>query len=320
LGAACALDATETRRDNEAGEEDERRGESAMTADAGCLVLFPGALGDAVCLEPAIAHLAATMPVTLYARGGAAEVAMLYPSPVTVRSLDAVEIARLFAPEDDPRTTSWLARYERVVSFTGADVPTVVRRLQSTGRGTVVRFPRPPLDEHAADLFLRAAGGDPARVAAVPRLVRPSHGSARGAPPLLVLLPGSGGRQKRVSANLHAVLARQWRGAGGEIVIVLGPAEDGEDVVWRALGRIERPASITALAALLASSAAFVGNDSGPSHVAAALGVPGVVLYVATAPTSFGPRARAVDAVLVPAGDVAVATDRAWQALRCQLP
>ena len=44
------------------------------------VVLFPGALGDAVCLEPAMAHLAACGPTTLYARGHAAEVAQSFPS------------------------------------------------------------------------------------------------------------------------------------------------------------------------------------------------------------------------------------------------
>ena len=43
-------------------------------------VLFPGALGDAVCLEPTVARLAGAGPVTLYARGAAGEIASLFPS------------------------------------------------------------------------------------------------------------------------------------------------------------------------------------------------------------------------------------------------
>jgi ADP-heptose:LPS heptosyltransferase len=288
--------------------------------DAGCLVLFPGALGDAVCLEPAIAHLAASMPVTVHARGGAAEVAAHFPSPVTVRSLDTVEIARLFGPEDDPRTTAWLAEYSRIVSFTGAEVPAVVRRLQATGRAIVVRFPRPPLAEHAADLFLRAVGGEVAGSAAVPRLVPPKKEPLNGGPPLLALLPGSGGRDKRVPAEIHALLARRWQLGGGEVVTVLGPAEADEDEIWRTLGRIVRPPSIRALVGVLAWARGFVGNDSGPSHVAAALGTPGVVLYTATVPWSFGPRGAAVTSVTVSTGDAGATADRAWQELGPRLP
>lgn len=285
----------------------------------GALVLFPGALGDAVCLEPAIAALAASFPVTLYARGGAAEVAALYPSPVTARSLDAPEIARLFAPEDDPRTTQWLEGFARIVSFTGAGVPDVVRRLQATGRATLAPFPRPPLTEHAADLFLRTVGGDPRTVRSEPRLESHDPPPVAGPTPLLVLLPGSGGRAKRAPAELSASLAQRWRRHGGEVSIVLGPAESGEDAAWAAIGRTLRPPSVAHLAGHLASASAFVGNDSGPSHVGAALGTPGVVLYTTTGPAAFGPRGSGVTPVAL-MGGTAGALETAWQALHARLP
>lgn len=282
-------------------------------------MLFPGALGDAVCLEPAMAWLAARLHVTLHARGGAAEVAALYPAPVTIRSLDGVEVARLFAPADDPRTSAWLDGFARIVSFTGADVPGVASRLAATGRATVVRFPRPPLPEHAADLFLRVVGGDPARTSAVPRLVaRDAHLPGGGAP-LLVLLPGSGGRAKRAPSALHASLAVGWRRAGGAVAVVLGPAEEGEDDDWTGVGAVVRPASVAELARLLAGAAAFVGNDAGPSHVAAALGTPGVVFYATTAPGHFGPRGARVSVVELTDGEAA-AVEAAWRRLRRRLP
>lgn len=285
----------------------------------GALVLFPGALGDAVCLEPAIAHLAATLPVTLHARGGAAEVAALYPERVTVRSLDAVEIARLFAPDDDSCVPGWLGRFARIVSFTGAGVPDVVRRLRASGRATVVAFPRPPLAEHAADLFLRAVGGDPRTTRAVPRLVLPDP-PPRSTVPLLVLLPGSGGRTKRAPADIPASLAQRWRKAGGDVLTLLGPAEVGEDAAWLAVGRIARPASVAELARHLAAATAFVGNDAGPSHVAAALGTAGVVLYTETDPASFGPRGATVVAVPVASGGAPGGVQVAWRVLRGRLP
>lgn len=301
----------------------ERSGTGAATTSCSAkptLVLFPGALGDAVCLEPAIAFLAESAPVTLHARGGAAEVAALYPSSVMVRSLDAVEIARLFAPSDDPRTDAWLDGFARIVSFTGAEVPAVVRRLHAGGRGVVARFPRPPLDEHAADLFLRAVGADPKRMRRVPRLAAPPTDARDDALPLLVLLPGSGGAAKRAPRDLHAALAGRWRAGGGEVTVVLGPAEEGEDDRWRAAGRVARPESVARLAALLAGASAFVGNDSGPSHVAAALGTPGVVVYAHTVPGHFGPRGSEVTSVSLDAADVGAATETVWRALRVRLP
>ena len=297
----------------------ERRGRAVTARAEPALVLFPGALGDAVCLEPAVAHLAESMAVTLYARGGAAEVAALYPSAVEVRSLDAVEIARLFAPSDDPRTREWLDGFARIVSFTGAGVPVVERRLRAAGGGSVSHFPRPPLPAHAADLFLRAVGADPDRARSVPRLAAPDAPARGDAPPLLALLPGSGGHDKRIPRAIHEALATRWRAAGGDVVVVLGPAEAGEDEAWRAIGAVARPDSVGGLAAVLAGARAFVGNDAGPSHVAAALGTPGAVVYATTGPGDFGPRGPDVSAVTLDHG-AAAAIESAWRAVCPRLP
>jgi len=62
---------------------------------------------------------------------------------------------------------------------------------------------------------------------------------------------------------------------------------------------------------------AFAGNDSGPSHVAAALGRPGVELFTSTADGDFGPRGSAVRAV--PCGHGSGALDAAWERLRTYL-
>jgi len=281
----------------------------------GSVVLFPGALGDAVCLEPALAALAATGPVTLYARGAAAEVAALFPDRPRVRSLDAPEVARLFAPQADAAGDRWLEEFARIVSFTGAHVPEVVTRLDATGRATLVPFPRPPLASHAADYFLRAVSGDPTSQARAARLRAPELAEGTGAPFALVLLPGSGGRAKRAPMELYMALASRWRAAGGAVDVLLGPAEAGEAHAWRDLGRVCEPATIAELAAHLARAAAFAGNDSGPSHVAAALGRPGAVLFTSTADADFGPRGSGVLAVPCDQ-DRSAALEAAWASLR----
>lgn len=101
---------------------------------------------------------------------------------------------------------------------------------------------------------------------------------------------------------------------------MLGPAEEGEDDGWRELGDVARPESVARLASLLAGASAFVGNDSGPSHVAAALGTPGAVVYAHTVPAHFGPRGSEVTSVPFAAADVAAATEAVWRALRGRLP
>jgi hypothetical protein len=283
----------------------------------GALVLFPGALGDAVCLEPTIALLARAGPVTVHARGAAAEVAALYPARPLVRSLDGVELARLFSLTDDPCTGEWLESYQRVLSFTGVDVPQVVRRVQAAG-GVCARFPRPPLDAHATDLFLRAARGDASADGAQPRLTLPDTATGARDGHTLILLPGGSSTAKRAPRELLAALATRWRDRGGAVDVLLGPAEGAEDDFWRSAGRVLRPDGVAALAARIAAGAAFVGNDSGPSHVAAALGVPGVVLYAATLPEHYGPRGAAIASLRLSTGSDLV--DAAWAVVRGHLP
>jgi hypothetical protein len=295
-----------------------RRSAHGQGSETSHLVLFPGALGDAVCLEPAVAYLARSGPVTIHARDGAAEVAALFPSRPRVRSIDAIEVARLFSPEHDIRTDAWLAGYARIVSFTGARVTHVRQRLVASGRAVCAPFPRLPLDVHASDYFLRLASGDPSALAPVPRLAL-EHAVHRSGG-RLALLPGSGGPAKRAPAEFFAAIARRWQRAGGDVVVVLGPAEGGEDAAWRDVGRVLRPDSVAALAGWLAAAAAFVGNDAGPSHVAAALGLAGVVLYAETGPESFGPRGDDVYPVHRAHGDDARALAAAWRALSSHLP
>lgn len=72
-----------------------------------------------------------------------------------------------------------------------------------------------------------------------------------------------------------------------------GPGEDTVlDAIARMMGRKIRRlegASLGQFAAALAAARLFVGNDSGPAHMAAALGRPGVVLFGSSSSTIWGP-------------------------------
>ncbi len=60
---------------------------------------------------------------------------------------------------------------------------------------------------------------------------------------------------------------------------------------------VVRPGTHLELASELAGGAAFVGNDSGPAHLAGLLGLPTVAVFGPTAPEVWapcGPRAHAV--------------------------
>jgi ADP-heptose:LPS heptosyltransferase len=111
-------------------------------------------------------------------------------------------------------------------------------------------------------------------------------------PPYVVLHPFASSPEKAWPPDRFAALAAHLRGAGLEPVILAGPAD--ETAPFTAF-RVLRAAPLSEVKALLKGARLFVGNDSGPAHMAAASGVRLVVLFGASDPAIWGPwRADAV--------------------------
>jgi heptosyltransferase-3 len=73
---------------------------------------------------------------------------------------------------------------------------------------------------------------------------------------------------------------------GLEPVVLAGPADDARPF---AQFRVLAGRHLREVKSLLASASLFVGNDSGPAHMAAAFGVPEVVLFGSSDPIVWGP-------------------------------
>ena len=82
---------------------------------------------------------------------------------------------------------------------------------------------------------------------------------------------------------------------GAQVVLAGGPAERGLISEIRGLARthvlaLDTPPSLPRLAALARASSALLCHDSGPMHVAAAVGTPVVALYGSQNPVLFRPH------------------------------
>jgi ADP-heptose:LPS heptosyltransferase len=127
---------------------------------------------------------------------------------------------------------------------------------------------------------------------AEPRLLATAGELSRGAAgwgdsgrPLVVMHPGATDPRRRWPADSFALVARRAAEAGMRVVVVGAGADAvaADEVVARADdphvvsagGRL----SLSDLVALFTAAAAFVGNDSGPRHVAQAVGVPTVGIF-----------------------------------------
>ncbi len=116
--------------------------------------------------------------------------------------------------------------------------------------------------------------------------------------PRVVLHPGGegfGGRKRWPAASFAALGRSLTETLGAEIILVGGPDEKalGEQVSWLMGGNCLNTVGQTTLkqlAALAEASHLFIGNDSAPLHIAAALGVPVIGIYGPSSPANFGPR------------------------------
>lgn len=113
--------------------------------------------------------------------------------------------------------------------------------------------------------------------------------------PTLAFAPGAGSASKRWSVE-------RWERALGELkgirkLAILGPAEqEGASKEMERLGRLTdevlRCPALEELARTLSRCRAFVGCDSGITHLAAMVGIPTLALFGPTDPCRWGPVGR----------------------------
>ena len=276
------------------------------------LVIHPGALGDVLLALPALAHLRTLEPdrervVALAPRLAALLEGSAY-AEATV-SLDALNLHRLFTPEADPAVLADLAGYDPVVSWFGAG-ESVYRRhlgaLAARGRRVIVAraTPDPAAGRHASRHLLDTLAPLGPLPDAPPSVRLAAHPAERAwaagwleerglAPGRVALLHPGAGSPAKVWPDFPALVRRLAR-AGLPVVALTGPAEAAATAALAARAalpesRIARDLPLRGLAALLEHAALFVGNDSGLSHLAAAVGVPALVLFGPTDPRAWAP-------------------------------
>jgi len=115
-----------------------------------------------------------------------------------------------------------------------------------------------------------------------------------------VIHPVAATPEKAWSAEGFLAVARHLQAAGLEPVFIGGAGDDLTPFsAWRTLAG----APLAEVKSLLAGASLFVGNDSGPAHMAAAFGVPVVVLFGASDPVVWAPW-RTAAAVLTASGGI----------------
>jgi heptosyltransferase II len=278
------------------------------------LVVMPSWVGDCVMAEPAVRALAASgrglvvlakphlLPL-LACFSGVAETIARGDDAETVERLRAAGCDEAFVLPNSFRSAKLVreARIDRRFGYRGD-----FRRLLLAPSVPRPRGSRPQVEDYRE---LLAAAGVTAPASWIPRLELPEALLARGRErlarahvelgtgPLVGLFPGAEwGASKRWPWRRFAELAHELRRRlpQSRQIIVAGPKE-----VWLAVRVYEESGKLhpvigpeldlAALAAVLAQLDLLITNDSGPMHLAAALGVPCVALFGPTDPRRTAP-------------------------------
>jgi heptosyltransferase III len=288
------------------------------------LVFHAGALGDFLITWPLALALARIYPqsrlfyVTQRGKG------LLAERVLRVESVDAeAGWHPMFAPAavlPEPQA-KLLAGAHSVVSFvsTGDDAwAQNVRRLAPSAElTTLVVSPPADFTGHVTDHLLAQLSHRPAAQEALAQVLRSvaSRGvTTRTAVPNgpVVIHPGSGARRKCWPVNRFLDLISLIRETGRDVRVVLGEVEletwDRAEVERiSSSAPVAKPNTYVELLAELTRAAVFVGNDTGPSHLAGIIGIPTVALFGASNPTHWrplGPNVRVVQASSIGGIDV----------------
>ncbi len=277
------------------------------------LALHPGAFGDIILSLPALRLLKehfAGCRLTL-----AANVDYLAVVPATCSdrslSLSALPLQRLYGslPLPDSDLRLWKS-YDKILSWTGHADSWFASNLKAIHRDALVATWRPGPGEsrHVARIFIDSVSSwirPPVDLSPVE--IRPAdpevdfasrwlsvHGCPAGVR-MIAVQAGGGSASKRWPVGCFLETARQLlQNRAARLLVVEGPAETGlggtlamalpaSSVVIASCLPLDR------LAAILSLCQAYLGNDSGISHLAAALGLPCVVIFGPTAPDQWAP-------------------------------
>ncbi len=113
-----------------------------------------------------------------------------------------------------------------------------------------------------------------------------------GGKPVVGLVPSGGWASKRCPPSTWIAIGEALRRRYDPWFLVLwGPGDEADAAaIVSGLGAaLAPPTTVRAMAAFLGTCALVVANDSGPMHIAAALGVPTIGLFGPTDPSHHGP-------------------------------
>jgi ADP-heptose:LPS heptosyltransferase len=313
------------------------------------VAIRPGALGDALLTLPTLAWVRrhrANAHVTLVARADVLPlVRAVGLADETYRYDDPAWSALFAAHTSNAGLASTVCAGANVIAWLADDDGDIRRNLLALGARAAVTAPgkpRPTARTHMAlllarplavfgcrpprsvdDLMARFPPLDPG-VESQRRVTRWLRERALDRRRFVAVHPGSGGAAKRWPPHHFAALLDRLAATGATPLLIEGPQDAEVTRETRAARTLPhddtrctvREFPVTDLAALLARCVAYVGNDSGVTHLAALAGCPTVAIFGPTNPAVWRPLGQRVSTIRASSRRAADAPlDDVWETL-----
>jgi heptosyltransferase-2 len=255
------------------------------------LVIRGGAIGDFILTLPALAALRQNFPDAFLEVLGYPHIAKLALAGGLVdrvQSIEARALAGFFARngELEEDLVDYFSEFDLIVSYLYDPDRIFQTNVARCTRAQFIPGPHRPNQAErapAAQSFLKPLerlaifDADPVPHLGLPTQISPLH--------QIALHPGSGSEQKNWPEENWAELLEHLVNSTTFKVLLIGGEAESERL--QRLGaalppgrvRVAQSLPLPDLAQLLPECAAFIGHDSGISHLAAAVGLPGIVLW-----------------------------------------
>jgi heptosyltransferase-3 len=244
------------------------------------LLIRPGAIGDFILSLPALECLRADDTEVWVA---APNVPLVRFAPA--RSIRATGLDLLGVADPPPHLLDELRSFDSIVSWYGANRPEFREHVAALGLPFTF-FPALPREGeriHAADFYLRqAASISLCRSDGIPRIECDRAQADRPGSGFAVIHPFSASPRKNWPLEKFRALAHRL-----EPRLPVHWCSSPEDPPLEGAVRID---DLYELACWLARASLYIGNDSGITHLAAAVGTPVLALFGPTDPDVWGPR------------------------------
>jgi heptosyltransferase III len=279
-------------------------------ANGKILVIRGGAIGDFVLTLPVFAALRRQFPgahLEVLGYPHIARLALAGGLVDEVRSIESRALAGFFANSGqlDELQADYFADFAVIISFLYDPDGIFQENVARCSPAQFIAGPHRPdekLNQHATEVFLKPLerlaifGAD-----AVPRLdLTAGNGPALPSGRWLALHPGSGSESKNwPEEKWRELITRLVGDTDYHFLLVGGEAENGRlqrllAVLPGSRCQLARSRPLDELAQLLKGCVGFIGHDSGISHVAAALGLPALLLWGETSQSIWRPRAPGI--------------------------